>query len=133
MLGNRLAPGAETFPEMFADDGVLEYPFAPPGLNSPLVGRDAIFANFMRLRKILRIDSVADAIEIETRNTDTVILEFSGTGAGVKTGEPYRQRYISVITLRNGHISRYKDYWNPIALFQAVMGTGSVASLTLHP
>ena len=30
VLGNRLKPDAETFPDMFAVDGVLEYPFAPP-------------------------------------------------------------------------------------------------------
>lgn len=131
VLGDRLKPGAQTFPDMFAGDGVLEYPFAPPGLNTPLAGRTAIVANFARVRKLLRIDSVADVAEIAASDPDTVILEFSGRGEGVVTKEIYDQLYISVIRMRDGSIARYKDYWNPIALLQAVKGKAATGALTM--
>ncbi len=123
VLGNRLRPDAETFPDMFAVDGVLEYPYAPPGLNTPIAGRDAIIANFQRLRKLLRIDGVAAVSEIEVSDPDMVVLEFSGRGEGLITKEAYDQRYISVIRMRDGNIVHYKDYWNPIALLRAVKGS----------
>jgi len=59
----------------------------PPGLNTPVAGRAAIIANFQNLRKHLRIDGVADVIEIETTDPDVVVLEFSGHGEGLITKE----------------------------------------------
>ena len=132
VLGSRLKTSAETFPDMFAADGVLEYPFAPPGLDTPVAGRDAIIANFERMRKLLRIDGVADVAEIATGDPDTVVLEFSGFGEGVVTKEAYDQRYISVIRLREGRVVHYKDYWNPIAFVRAVKGTEATRALTVE-
>ncbi len=131
VLGNRLRPDAETFPDMFAVDGVLEYPYAPPGLNTPIAGRDAIIANFQRIRKLLRIDGVADVSEIEVSDPDMVVLEFSGRGEGILTKEAYNQRYISVIRMRDGNIAHYKDYWNPIAFLRAVKGSETTKAFTI--
>ena len=131
VLGSRLRPDAETFPDMFAVDGVLEYPYAPPGLNTPVAGRDAIIANFQRLRKLLRIDGVADVSEIEVSDPNMVVLEFSGRGEGLITKEAYDQRYISVIRMRDGNIVHYKDYWNPIALLRAVKGSETTRAITI--
>ena len=131
VLGDRLKPDAETFPDMFAVDGVFEYPFAPPGLNTPMIGRAAIIENFQKIRKLLRIDAVADVSEIGAGDPDMVVLEFSGRGEGVVTKEAYDQRYISVIRMRDGNIVHYKDYWNPIAFLQAVKGSETTKALTI--
>lgn len=131
VLGKRLRPNAETFPDMFAADGVLEYPFAPPGLNTPIAGRDAIIANFQRIRPLLRIDGVADVSEIEVSDPDMVVLEFTGHGEGLITKEAYIQRYISVIRMRDGNIVHYKDYWNPIAFLQVVKGSETTRALAI--
>ncbi len=116
---------------MFAVDGVLEYPYAPPGLNTPIAGRDAIIANFQRIRKLLRIDGVANVFEIGVSDPDVVVLEFSGRGEGLITKEAYDQRYISVIRLRDGKIVHYKDYWNPIAFLRAVKGSETTRAFTV--
>ncbi len=132
VLGSRLAPDAATFPDMFAaEDGVLEYPFAPPGLRSPLVGRDAIVANFQVIRKLLRIDSVTDVVAYEMNDPQLVVLEFAGHGEGLNTGEDYEQRYISMIRLRDGRIAHYKDYWNPLTFLRTTMGRQSVEAAAM--
>ncbi len=132
VLGDRLNPKAETFPYMFAVDGVLEYPFAPPGLNTPITGREAIIANFNRIRPLLRIDGVANVYEIQVKDPAMIVLEFSGYGQGLLTGVAYDQRYISVIRLRDGNIVHYKDYWNPVAFVRAVKGTAAVKELVIE-
>ncbi len=132
VLGDRLRPDAETFPDMFAVDGVLEYPFAPPGLNTSMAGRAAIIANFQRIRTLLRVDGVSDVSEIEVSDPGMVVLEFSGHGEGLITKEAYEQRYISVIRVRDGNIVHYKDYWSPIALLRAVKGSEATTSLTME-
>jgi len=131
VLGDRLNGEATTFPEMFALDGVLEYPFAPPGLATSLVGRDAIIANFQKIRKLLRIDSVSDVIVYETTDPQVVMIEFSGRGEGLLTRNPYDQRYISVVELQNGQIVRYKDYWNPLALLRTLKGAATIEALAM--
>ena len=132
VLGRRLKPGTETFPDMFAADGVLEYPYAPPGLNTRITGRDAIIANFQRIRTLLRIDTVADVSELEMRDPDVIVLEFSGRGQGVRTKETYDQHYISVIRIHNGSIVYYKDYWNPISLLRAINGSETTKQLAIN-
>jgi hypothetical protein len=132
VLGDRLASEATTFPDLFAaEDGVLEYPYAPPGLKTPLVGRDAIIANFQIIRKLLRIDNVTDVVVHEMDDPQVVMIEFAGHGEGLITGEPYDQRYISVIRLRDGHIVHYKDYWNPLALLRTLKGEEVMKAVTM--
>lgn len=70
---------------------------------------------------MIEIDGFQDLV-VHSMESGTFILEFNCTGRGAKTGLPYNQRYISVITLKDGHITRYLDYWNPLILQQA-MGT----------
>ena len=50
-----------------------------------------------------------------TERPDTIVVEFTGTGRTLRTGEPYRLDYIVVITARDGLITRYRDYWSPLA------------------
>ena len=132
VLGDRLKPDGETFTDMFTVDGVLEYPFAPPGLSTPIAGREAIVANFQRIRPLLRIDGVTNVTEIQVNDPEVVVLEFSGYGEGVVTGEAYDQRYISVIRLRDRNIVLYKDYWNPISFVRAVKGVAALKELTIE-
>ncbi len=131
VLGSRLRPGCDTFVDMFAPDGVLEYPFAPPGLSTAHRGREAITANFQRIRKLLRIDAVTDVAEIETADPNMVVLEFLGRGEGLTLGEVYQQRYVSIIRMHDGSITLYQDFWNPIAVLQAVKGSEVTRALTL--
>jgi ketosteroid isomerase-like protein len=50
---------------------------------------------------------------------DTVVVEFTARGRTVATGAPYRLDYVTVVTTRNGLITHYRDYWNPLAVASA--------------
>lgn len=120
-LGDSLAPDAKTFLDMMAEDGVMEFPYHSAGPAMRLEGRAAISAHIASLGGMIEIDGFQDLV-VHSTESGTFILEFNCTGRGAKTGLPYNQRYISVITLKDGHITRYLDYWNPLILQQA-MGT----------
>ena len=53
---------------------------------------------------------------------DSTIFEASCQGRGANTGLAYDQDYISVVTLKDGRIARYADYWNPLVLVHALGG-----------
>ncbi|BCP53968.1 hypothetical protein K32_25850 [Kaistia sp. 32K] len=121
-LGPLLDPAAGDFVEMMAPDGVMEFPYAPAGYVRRIEGREALAAYLGRFVDILAIDRMTDPTVHFTRDADVVILEFGCEGLGLKTGQPYDQRYISVITLKDGRIARYRDYWNPLVVIDAVGG-----------
>lgn len=118
-LGDHLAADATTFVQMMAEDSVMDFPYAPPGMVTRLEGRAAIQRHLATLVGLIQFDEMIDLV-VHRTEADTFVLEFGCTGRGVKTGLPYSQRYISVITLKDGRISRYRDYWNPLVVLEAM-------------
>ena len=49
-----------------------------------------------------------------------VVLEYASEGHVVSTGRRYSNRYISVLTLREGEVMHWRDYLDPVAVFDAV-------------
>ena len=48
-----------------------------------------------------------------------VILEYTIHGTVVRTGVPYLNRFISVITVKDRKIVQWRDYLDPLAVFAA--------------
>lgn len=129
-LGTRLAPDARSFAEMFHPDGVMEFPYAYGDLPKQLVGRDALVGHLSSLAEQITFEHMGNATVIETSDPETVVLEFEGFGRGIRTGEPYEQRYVSIIRTKGGHIVHYKDYWNPMAVLRTLKGSEALTRLT---
>jgi ketosteroid isomerase-like protein len=127
-LGDRLAPGAESFVEMFAEQGVMEFPYALPSAKR-LEGRQALAAHLGYLARLVELIDVSDVSKHQTGDPEVFILEFASSGRAVATGEPFEQRYISVIRVREGHIVHYRDYWNPLAILRTMRGREFVETL----
>lgn len=130
-LGDRVDPSAETFVEMMAEDFVMEFPFARPGMQPRIEGRTAVLTYLMTVGQGISVDSVSHVVVHDTADPDVVIVEFDAHGRALKTGEPYEQRYISVIRTRDGRIVHYKDYWNPIQGLKAQLGSAAVDAFIL--
>ena len=131
-LGDLLAPGTRRFTEMFAEDGVMEFPYAPPGGVRRLEGRQALAAYLPRVVEAVEIHRFSEPIVHRTQEPGVVILEFGCEGRGRQTGRPYDQRYVSVVALRDGHIVRYLDYWNPLEVLRTMGGERAVTDALGH-
>ncbi|WP_140849256.1 nuclear transport factor 2 family protein [Paracoccus sp. FO-3] len=125
-LGPRLM-STDDFLDLFAEDVIFEFPYAPPGMPGRLDGRDSLAAHLERLGPLLEFDGFE--LRSSYPSGDTVIFEFTCAGRGAETGKAYNQSYISVVTLRDGRIARYRDYWNPLILRAALGDEGGVAAL----
>ena len=108
------------FADLFAGDGLLEYPFAPPGQPHELVGRP-------KWRRLFQMDGV-DAVVHETTDPEVVIAEIAHYGRSQVTGTPYRFEALGVIRVRDGEIVSYRDYMDPIALARLLGRTSDLAS-----
>ena len=130
-LGDRLDPAAANFVDMMAEDFVMEFPYARPGMPTRVEGRAAVLAHLVKVGGDVSVDSASNLVVHETKDPEVVILEFDGHGRALKTGEPYEQRYISVIRARGGKIVHFKDYWNPIQGLKAQLGSAAVDAFIL--
>lgn len=114
----------ESFGDLFTEDATFEFPFAPAGTPKQLTGRAAIIDHLARLGPLIAFgDFTLSAVY---RCADTTIFEASCQGEGVDTGLAYDQKYVAVITVRDGQIARYADYWNPLVLLHALGGQEAV-------
>jgi uncharacterized protein len=123
------------FADLFAEDGVLEYPFAMPGQPPQLRGREAIRAYFAAAagsRRLFEMDGV-DALVRETDDpevvvAEVVVAEIEHRGRSLVTGEAYRFRALGVIRVRDGEIVSYQDYMDPIAAARLLGRTADLAA-----
>lgn len=113
------------FVALFADDAVLEFPFAPPGQPSRVTGHAEIHNYLINYPDLLDVHEIRDVVVHETGDPEVIVVEFVASGLVVATGRPYELRYIAVLTIRDGHLVRYRDYWNPLAA-QELLGGGLV-------
>lgn len=124
-LGDRLAP-ADSILDMFADDVLFEFPYAPDGLPRRLDGKAALARHLERIGPLLSFGTM-ELNDVHHAGT-TVVVEFSCTGRGVETGAPYNQVYVSVVTMRDGRIAHYRDYWNPLVVLTTLGGAEAAAA-----
>lgn len=118
------------FADLFAEDGVLEYPFALPGQPRELQGREAIRAFFGGTpgsRQLFEMDGV-DALVRDTDDPEVVVTEIEHYGRSMVTGEAYRFRALGIIRVRDGEIVSYQDYMDPIAAARLLGRTADLAA-----
>ena len=48
-----------------------------------------------------------------------VILEYEVHGESVPTGRPYDNRFVSIVTIKDDKVTRWRDYLDPVAVFDA--------------
>lgn len=118
-LSPRLAPGAETFVDLFTDDGVLECPFAPDGSMRQTTGKAAIGVYLGSLDGTLGSDGMTLSAAYHTEGGDTAILEYDSTACNVRPGTRYAQKYVALVKLRAGRIALFREYWNPLPVIDA--------------
>jgi hypothetical protein len=116
------------FADLFAEDGVMEYPFGIPGMPVALEGREAIrewFSARAEMRGLFDMKEVTSTVW-ETDDPEVVITEIVHRGYSRVLDGPYEMRALGIIRVRNGEIVRYRDFMNPLSLAQL---TGRIPDL----
>ena len=108
-----LKQDVDGFVELFAPDGVIELPFAGPGMPSRLAGQQAIrdFSHRMDASP-LRIDDLEATALYHTDDPEVVIIELATRGTVTSTGRAFAGTSIQVFRIRDGKIVLFRDYFN---------------------
>ncbi|MGW3174676.1 nuclear transport factor 2 family protein [Streptomyces sp. NPDC001153] len=111
---------------LWAEDGVMEFPFAPHGWPKRLENREAIAAYMRPYPDHIDLHDFPDLRIHQTTDPETIVVEMRGVGRLVETDSPFDMAYIAVVAVRHGRIISYRDYWNPLAVVEP--GTDFVGS-----
>lgn len=112
-LGDRIAPGITSFPELFTEDAVIDVPFDGAGNQQPIVGRPAIEAMAAGLDGFLWFDEVTFRTVLSTHDPAVVVCEYEAVLRRADRDGRLRRRYIAVITVRAGRIRNLREYGGP--------------------
>jgi ketosteroid isomerase-like protein len=114
-----LADGAHFF-DLLAEDVVFDYIITVPGYPRHVVGRAAVAELYRPYGKLLVLDRCFDLAVHRDHESGVVVLEYASEGRVVGTGAAYSNRYVSVLTITERKVTRWRDYLDPIAVFDAV-------------
>ncbi|WP_030246820.1 MULTISPECIES: nuclear transport factor 2 family protein [unclassified Streptomyces] len=104
--------------ELWDDDGVMEFPFAPEGWPRRLEGKAAVLDYMRDYPDHIDLQATPDLTIHRTDDPATVVVEMRAVGRLVASRAPYDMTYIAVVTVADGRFTHYRDYWNPLALPQ---------------
>jgi ketosteroid isomerase-like protein len=104
------------FAALFAEDGVMEYPFPMPGMPARLEGREAIRAQYASLNVEggATVSGLSDPLVHATLDPDVFLVEYFLVGAA-GSGRRYRVPFAAVIRTRDGLFRSFRDYTDVLA------------------
>ena len=101
------------FVDLFAPDGVIELPFAGPGMPARLAGQQAIRDYSHRMAASpLRIDDLEATAVYHTDDPEVIVIELVTHGTVTSTGRTFAGTSIQVFRIRDGKIVLFRDYFN---------------------
>jgi uncharacterized protein (TIGR02246 family) len=112
-----LSGDSDGFADLFAPDGVIEAPFAPPGAPARLEGREAIREYSRHVMALpLRLEDFEVAELYQTQDPEVVIVEMRTKGTATTTGQSFAATSIQVLRIRDGQIVLFRDFADPRVL-----------------
>jgi uncharacterized protein len=113
----------DELPGLYAEDAVVVHPFAPA---EPLRGREALRRHFAAGAGMNLAMTARDVVVHQTGDPEVIIGEFAYAGEVTTTGRPFTVHNVFVLRVRDGLITRSRDYADHLAFAAA---TGGLADL----
>jgi ketosteroid isomerase-like protein len=112
------ADGEDYF-DLLADDVVVEYVISVPGYPRRVEGRQAVIDLYRGYDDYMAVHTADSLRAYWDPRASVAVLEYEVHGESLLTGRPYHNRFVSIITVKDGKVSHWRDYLDPIAVFDA--------------
>ena len=109
----------EDFFDLLADDVVFEYVISVPGYPRRVQGRQAIIDLYSDYDSYMTVRSADNLRVYRDADASVVTLEYEVHGESAQTGRPYDNRFVSIVMITDGKVTWWRDYLDPIAVFDA--------------
>jgi ketosteroid isomerase-like protein len=109
--------------DTIAENAVFEFRYNFPGWPQKLHSRESLTALYAGYGDNIVLHG-ADALVVhQSQDPRVVILEYDVHGKIIRTGAPYDNRFISVVTIENRKIVQWRDYMDSLAAMTALSQT----------
>jgi uncharacterized protein len=108
------------FFDLLAEDVVFEYVISVPGYPRRVEGRRAVAELYRGYGSNIILRSADELAVHRDREASVIVLEYAVHGQAVQTGRTYDNRFISVITVKERKVTHWRDYLDPVAVFNAL-------------
>ena len=105
--------------KLFAEDAVMELPFAPPQVPGVMKGIDTIDKSVRGFFEQFRDFQIEVKNIYPVEGEDAAFAEFAATATVIHTNKAYNQDYVLFIRAQNGKIVLYREYLNPMRIAAA--------------
>ena len=105
--------------ELWAEDGVCEYPYAAEGRPKRLCGKDEILEHMTKYPGRVTMESVEDFRVHLGLDPQVIVVEMTIRATATTTGRPYNQQLVIFGETKDGKVSRYREYWNALIWAEA--------------
>jgi uncharacterized protein len=119
MQGLRPFVDGEHYFDTLADDVVFEFRYDFPGWPRATHGREELLALYSGYGRNIRLDR-GDALLVHPSDNGRVVtLEYEVHGKVLANGAAYDNRFVSIATIENRKIVRWRDYMDSLAAWTA--------------
>ena len=106
---------------LFSEDAVMEMPYAPEGFDRCIRGRGTIMAFVEKCAAMIPAENLHD-LRLDTLHSDPGEVVGTYRSDMRINSNPYRNEYIARWTVRNGGITCFSEYFDPVRLVVALGG-----------
>lgn len=127
MMEGALSPYVDghDFFEYMSQDLVFEFPFPLPGSPTRYDGPESVRQQFLGFGSVLWLDSMSDLVvhkSDEAGDITVLTLEYASHGKSVITNNPYNNRYVSIVSIKDRRIFNWRDHCDQMVVLNAVGG-----------
>jgi len=126
-----LTMSADDLADLYAVDAVHEMPFLFPGMPTCLKGREEVRAGFRAAweHSPARAGALRDVTVHATGDPEVVVAEQTVVGTVAGSGTPFAFPNVLVIRVRDGLITRVRDYMDGLRIAHALDRLPATAAL----
>jgi len=104
---------------LWAEDAILEFPFAPKNRPSIYRGKQDILTYMSATTRSIVVDTVAALTISPMLDPNKIVIELTIHGHLISNGATYNQQYVTFFEFESGKIKHYREYWNPVVSIEA--------------
>ena len=105
--------------DALADDVLFEFLYVIPGWPRVTQGRNNLMALYSGYGQNIRLDR-GDALIVHPSDNGVVTIEYEVHGTVLANGARYDNRFVSIATIENRKIVRWRDYMDSLAAWTAL-------------
>jgi ketosteroid isomerase-like protein len=105
--------------DLWADDGVCEYPYAAEGRPRRLVGKDEIYEHMKQYPGRVTMHGIDEFRLHLGSDPNVAVVEMTIRATATETGRPYNQQLVLIAETKDGKVTHYREYWNPLIWAEA--------------